>query len=118
MNRNKRLARQRRNRAYRVRNRVRGTAERPRVTVHRTNLHIYAQIVDDSTGVTLCEASSVSMKLPYGGNVAAAKSVGGELGRKASDLKIGQVGFDRGSFQYHGRVKALAEALRGAGIKF
>ncbi len=118
MNRTQRLERQRRNRAFRVRKRVRGSTARPRVTVHRTNLHIYAQVVDDESGRTLCEASSLSLKLPYGGNVAAARQVGAELGRKAADLKITQVGFDRGRFKYHGRVKALADALRETGIQF
>jgi large subunit ribosomal protein L18 len=118
MNRIQRLAKKRERRAFRVRKRIRGTAERPRVTVHRTNLHIYAQIIDDSVSRTLCASSSAALKLPYGGNVAAAKQVGADLGRRAKELKIERVGFDRGHFKYHGRVRALAEALREAGLSF
>ena len=118
MNRNKRLTRRRVNRAHRVRTRVRGRPERPRVTVHRTNLHIYAQLVDDETGRTICEASSVSLKLPYGGNVEAAKKVGEELGKRAREQNVEAAGFDRGPYKYHGRIKALADALREAGVKF
>ena len=118
MNRLKRMTRRRRNRAFRVRLRVRGTSERPRISIHRTHVHIYAQMIDDENGRTLCEASSVSMKLGYGGNVAAAKKVGEELGRKAKESNVGAAGFDRGAYRYHGRVKALADAVRGAGVKF
>jgi large subunit ribosomal protein L18 len=113
-----RLAHRRETRAFRVRKRVRGTPERPRVTVHRTHLHIYAQVVDDTAGRTLCECSSLSLKIPYGGNLEAARKVGAELGRKAKELEIAQVGFDRGRFRYQGRVRALAEALREAGVRF
>ncbi len=118
MNLGKRLARRRRNRANRVRKRVRGNAERPRISVHRTNMHIYAQMIDDESGRTVCEASSVSLKLPYGGNVDAAKKVGEELGKRAKDNNVGQAGFDRGPYRYHGRIKALAEGVRAAGVKF
>ena len=118
MNRLKTLAKRRKVRAFRVRNRVRGTDVRPRVSVYRTNLHIYAQLIDDESGRTLCAANSLSMKLPHGGNVDAAAKVGEELGRKAKDVNVERVGFDRGSYRYHGRVKALAEALRSAGLKF
>jgi large subunit ribosomal protein L18 len=113
-----RIAKRRRNRAFRVRRIVRGTPDRPRLTVHRTHLHVYAQVIDDATGRTLCQASSKSLGLPYGGNVAAAKAVGEALGKQAAGLKIGAVGFDRGSYRYHGRVKALADAVRAAGVKF
>lgn len=118
MNATKRMAKRKRNRAYRVRKRVEGTTERPRLSVHRTNVHIYAQMIDDVDGRTLCAASSVSMKLPYGGNVEAAKKVGAELGRLAKEANIELAGFDRGMNRYHGRVKALADAVREAGIKF
>jgi large subunit ribosomal protein L18 len=118
MNRLKRMTRRRRNRAFRVRLRVRGTSERPRISIHRTEMHIYAQMIDDENGRTLCEASSVSLKLGYGGNVEAAKKVGEELGRKAKDRNLSAAGFDRGAYRYHGRVKALADAVRGAGVKF
>ena len=114
----KRMARRKQNRAYRVRKRVQGTVERPRLSVHRTNVHIYAQMIDDIDGRTICAASSVSMKLPYGGNIEAAKQVGAELGRLAKEASIESAGFDRGMNRYHGRVKALADAVREAGIKF
>ena len=118
MNRLKTLTKRRRTRAFRTRARVLGTPERPRVSVHRTNMHIYAQMIDDESGRTLCAASSMTMKLPYGGNVEAAKQVGAELGRQAKELSVERAGFDRGSCRYHGRVKALADALRSAGLKF
>ncbi len=118
MNRLKRMTRRRKNRAFRVRRRVQGTADRPRISIHRTNLHIYAQLIDDENGRTICEASSVSLKLGYGGNVDAAKQVGEELGRKAKDHNVGAAGLDRGACRYHGRVKALADAVREAGVKF
>jgi large subunit ribosomal protein L18 len=118
MNRLKQLARRRRNRALRVRKRVRGTQERPRLTVHRTNMHIYAQLVDDDGACTLCSVSSQSLHLPYGGNVEAATRVGEELGRLARERNIEFAGFDRGATRYHGRVKALADAVRAAGVKF
>lgn len=117
MSRQKTLARRRLNRGFRVRNRVRGTASRPRVTVHRTNLHFYAQIVDDDAGRTLCACSTKTLELPYGGNVAAAKKVGEALAEKAKGLQIQQACLDRGSYKFHGRVKALVEALRAAGLK-
>jgi large subunit ribosomal protein L18 len=109
-------ARRRTNRAFRVRKRVRGTADRPRVTVHRTNLHFYAQMVDDAAGRTLCSASTKGLELPYGGNVAGAKKVGEDLAAKAKALGIAKACFDRGPYKYHGRVKALADTLRAAGL--
>lgn len=112
----KTVARRRQNRAFRVRKRVRGTAERPRVTVHRTNLHFYAQMIDDVAGRTLCSASSLGLELPYGGNVKAAKAVGEALAAKARELSITKACLDRGPYKYHGRVKALTEALRAAGL--
>jgi len=118
MNRLKTLAKRRQVRAFRTRKRVQGNAERPRVSVYRTNLHIYAQMIDDESGRTICEASSLTLKLPYGGNVDAAKQVGVELGRKAKEANVERAGFDRGAYRYHGRVKALADALRESGLKF
>lgn len=118
MNRLKTLAKRRKVRAFRVRNRVRGTDVRPRVSVYRTGMHIYAQMIDDESGRTLCQANSLSLKLPHGGNIAAATKVGEELGRQAKDVNVERIGFDRGSYRYHGRVKALAEALRATGLKF
>lgn len=104
-------------RKVRVRKKVQGTPERPRLRVSRTLNHIYAQIIDDSSGRTLVAESSVGMKIP-GGNVEAAKAVGKALGEKAKAKEIEQVCFDRGGRQYHGRVKALAEAAREAGLQF
>ncbi len=114
----KRIAKRRRNRAFRVRKAVRGTAERPRITVFRSLQHIYAQVIDDDQGLTLCSANSKSMKLGYGGNVDAAKQVGAELGRLAKEAGVEKAGFDRGPYRYHGRVKALADAVREAGVQF
>jgi large subunit ribosomal protein L18 len=114
----KRLTVRRRRRARHVRNRVRSDTSRPRISVHRTNKHTYAQIIDDETGRTLCAASTVGLKLEYGGNIAAARAVGEDLGEKALQLKIERAGFDRGPCKYHGRVKALADAVRAAGVKF
>jgi large subunit ribosomal protein L18 len=110
------IARRRKNRAFRVRRRVRGTADRPRVTVHRTNLNFYAQMIDDVAGKTLCSASSLALEIAKGGNVAAAKQVGETLAARAKELGIKKACFDRGSYRYHGRVKALADALRAAGV--
>ncbi len=118
MDRLKRMARKRENRAFRVRRKVRGSEARPRLSVHRTSKHIYAQIVDDLAGRTLVSASSVGLKLDKGGNVAAASVVGAALGEKAKAAGIARVGFDRGAFRYHGRVKALADAVRKVGIEF
>jgi len=105
-----------------LRKRLFGTAERPRLSVFRSHKNIYAQIIDDDRGVTLCEASTRSKELapglPYGGNVVAAKRVGEFLGRRAKEQNIERVCFDRGGFRYHGRVKALADAVREAGLKF
>ena len=118
MDRLKRMARKRRNRAFRVRARLRGGIERPRLSVHRTSKHIYAQIVDDENGRTLCSASSLGLKLAQGGNIAAATTVGAAIGERAKEAGITRVGFDRGANRYHGRVKALADAVRKVGIEF
>ncbi|HPO17122.1 MAG TPA: 50S ribosomal protein L18 [Candidatus Hydrogenedentes bacterium] len=104
-------------RKFRVRKKVSGTPERPRLRVNRTLHHIYAQVIDDTTGNTLLSESSVALKID-GGNVAGAKAVGKSLGEKAKEKSIECVCFDRGGRLYHGRVKALAEAAREAGLKF
>jgi len=88
------------------------------VSVHRTNKHTYAQMVDDESGRTLCTVSTLGLKLEQGGNVSAAKAVGEALGKKAVEMEITRVGFDRGRFRYHGRVKALADGVRSTGVKF
>ncbi len=102
----------------RVRTKVSGTAERPRLNVFRSNAHIHVQIIDDTTGTTLVSANSVEMKLENGGNIAAATAVGSEVAKRALAKGITEVVFDRGGYIYHGRVKAVAEAAREAGLKF
>jgi len=109
-------------RHHRIRRVVRGSVERPRLVVFRSVKHIYAQVVDDERGVTVAAAGSLSPELRdtlrTGGNVAAAKAVGELIARKAKAGGIATVVFDRGGYIYHGRVKALAEAAREAGLKF
>ncbi|MDO8964663.1 MAG: 50S ribosomal protein L18 [Coriobacteriia bacterium] len=109
-------------RQRRVRGKVSGTASRPRLRVTRTNLHIYAQLIDDVAGATLASASSVDPELrpalKSGADADAAKAVGGALGRRALEAGITEVVFDRGGRLYHGRVAALAEGARDAGLKF
>ena len=100
----------------RIREKLAGTAERPRLNVYRSLDHIYAQVVDDQTGQTLVSASSI--KLKSGGNVAAAKEIGKAVAEKAVAKGIKRVVFDRGGYLYHGRVKALADAAREAGLEF
>jgi large subunit ribosomal protein L18 len=106
----------------RVRETVRGTTERPRLSVYRSLKHIYAQVIDDIAGRTLAAASTadeqVRAQVSYGGNVAAAKVVGKAIAERALAAGVDKVVFDRGGYQYHGRVKALAEAARAAGLKF
>jgi large subunit ribosomal protein L18 len=104
-------------RRQRVRKHVSGTTERPRLSVFRSLKHIYAQIIDDSTGKTLASASSTSLKIP-GGNIDGAKAVGRAVAEKAKEKEITKVCFDRGGHQYHGRVKALADSAREAGLEF
>jgi large subunit ribosomal protein L18 len=109
-------------RHIRIRQRVIGTPERPRLAVFRSLNHIYAQVVDDTTGRTLAAVDSRApdfrQRAKAGGNVAAAKIVGELLAQRAKARGISRVVFDRGGYQYHGRVKALAEAARAAGLAF
>ena len=105
-------------RHLRVRRKVSGTPECPRLNVFRSNAHIHAQIIDDVNGVTLVSANSVEMKLENGGNIEAAKTVGAEVAKRALAKNITTVVYDRGGYVYHGRVQALAEAAREAGLKF
>lgn len=107
-------------RKARISGSVRGTAERPRLNVFRSVKHIYAQIVDDTSGKTLAAANSdqKEVSLKHGGNRAAATAVGKAIAGKAIAKGITQVAFDRGGYKYHGRVKALADAAREAGLKF
>ncbi len=118
------LARLRRKR--RVRKKIFGTSERPRLSVFRSAKHIYAQIIDDTRGHTLVAASSLTPEIrerlaelkKEGGKVAVAKAVGELLGKRAVEAGIKKVCFDRGGFKYHGRVKALADGARAAGLEF
>jgi large subunit ribosomal protein L18 len=102
----------------RIRRRVSGTAERPRLAVFRSLNHIYAQVIDDGAGQTLVAASSNEKGASKGGNIAGAKSVGQTVAERAKQKGIDAVVFDRGGYLYHGRVKALADAAREAGLKF
>ena len=104
----------------RVREKVVGTAETPRLNVFRSNENIFAQIIDDEKAVTLVSASSIDkeLKLENGGNVEAAAKVGELLAKRAKKAKINKVVFDRGGYQYHGRVEALANAARENGLEF
>lgn len=109
---------QRLRRHVRVRKNLSGTPECPRLNVFRSNAHIHAQIIDDVNGNTLAAASSVDMKLENGGNIEAAKKVGAELAKRALEKGIKKVVFDRGGYIYTGRVAALADAAREAGLEF
>ncbi len=103
----------------RIRRKLRGTAERPRLAVFRSVSHIYAQVIDDGEGKTLVSASSVDKGgKTGGGNVAAAKAIGKLVAQRAKEKGITKVVFDRGGYVYHGRVKALADAAREAGLEF
>ncbi len=102
----------------RVRAKISGTKACPRLCVYRSNKNIEAQIIDDDKRVTLVSSSSMSLKLENGSNVEAAKKVGEDIAKKAKAKKISKVVFDRSGYLYHGRVKALAEAAREAGLEF
>jgi len=111
-----RLRRQRR-----VRKKIHGTAQRPRLAVYRSNKHLVAQLIDDDSGRTIVSASSLEAEFrgkQSGGNVAAAKAVGGLVAQRAKQAGISKVVFDRGGFLYHGRIAALAEAAREGGLEF
>lgn len=102
----------------RIREKLAGTGARPRLNVYRSLNHIYAQVIDDESGRTLVSASSLAMKLKTGGNVAAAREIGKTVAERAVEKGIKQVVFDRGGYLYHGRIKALADAAREAGLQF
>lgn len=108
-------------RQARVRKKVRGTGERPRLNVFKSARHIYAQLIDDARGVTLAACSTLSSdaaETAYTGNVASATRVGKEIARLAIEKGISSVVYDRNGFLYHGRIKALADAAREAGLRF
>ncbi|MBI2826794.1 MAG: 50S ribosomal protein L18 [Planctomycetia bacterium] len=121
MNHEKTISRQRQRRRNRVRNRVKGDSTRPRLTVFRSHKHVYAQIVDDAASRTLVAASTVKKdlggSLSYGGNKTAAQAVGRAIAERALAAGVKEVAFDRREYQYHGRVAALAQAAREAGLK-
>ena len=106
-------------RRQRVRKTIHGTAVKPRLSVHRTNMQIYAQLIDDDAEITIAAAASNAKagKLKYGGNVAAAAEVGAKIAEKAKAKGITEAAFDRGAFRFHGRVKALAIAATKGGLK-
>jgi large subunit ribosomal protein L18 len=109
-------------RKYRIRNKISGTEVRPRLSVFRTARHIYAQVIDDNTGRTLAAASTLSGDLKGSisedDKIARAKKVGALIAKSCIDKKLGRVVFDRNGFLYHGRIKALADAAREAGLEF
>ena len=121
MNKNKFLGKQRKRRKSRVRKKVRGTADCPRLNVFRSHKHLACQLIDDSAGATLVAVSTYEPKLhkkvSYGGNCDAAKLIGQELGERALEAGIKRVRFDRGPARYLGRVSVLADAAREAGLK-
>lgn len=104
----------------RVRSKISGTAERPRLNVYRSNKNIYVQVIDDAKGVTLASASTLDKELNIesGGDVSAAAKVGELVAKRAAEKGISNVVFDRGGYLYHGRIKALADAAREAGLEF
>ena len=105
----------------RIRKKLMGTSERPRLNVYRSLNHLYVQVIDDLGGVTIAAASTAEGKKadrPTGGNVAAAKSVGKRIAERAKEKGVTKVVFDRGGYLYHGRIKALADAAREAGLQF
>jgi len=122
MRQQKRILERRERRKLRVRRRVTGTPDRPRLTVFRSNQNIYAQIIDDVAGRTLVASSSRDKQVrggtPYGGNKSAAETVGKALAEKALQAGIKKVVFDRNGYAYHGRIKALADAARKGGLEF
>lgn len=109
-------------RHQRVRKKISGTPEKPRLNVYKSNTNIYAQLIDDTTGTTILHASTLDADLKKGlentANLEAAKKVGEAIGKKAIEKGIEEVVFDRSGYQYHGKVKELAEAAREAGLKF
>lgn len=122
MNHDRAILRQRKRRSFRVRKRIRGSAERPRLSVFRSHKHVYAQVIDDGAGRTLAAASTADKDLrgevKYGGNKTAAAAVGKAIAERSIAAGVSLVAFDRGACQYHGRVAALADAAREAGLKF
>ena len=121
MKREKQIGKQRRRRRLRVRNRIKRDSTRPRLSVFRSHKHLYAQVIDDEAGRTLVAASTtqppVRGEVKYGGNRDAAAAVGKAIAQQALDAGIKQVAFDRREYKYHGRIAALADAAREAGLE-
>ncbi len=113
---------QRWRRTNRVRKKVRGDAARPRLSINRSNKHLYCQLIDDEAGKTIASASTrdkaLASKITYGGNVEAAKIVGEAIAERAKAAGVNQIRFDRGSYKFHGRVAELANAAREGGLEF
>ena len=107
-------------RHLRVRKKIEGTTERPRLNIFRSEKHMYAQVIDDVKGVTIAAASTLDkeLKMENGGNVEAARQVGALIAKRAKEKGVDKVVFDRGGYLYHGRVQALADAAREAGLEF
>jgi len=121
MSHEKRIGKQRTRRGYRIRNRLKRDATRPRLCVFRSHKHFYAQIIDDAAGRTLASASSLDKSLEglrYGGNKDAAAAVGKAIAQRALEAGVKEVVFDRREYKYHGRVAAMADAAREAGLVF
>ncbi len=122
MNHQKAIGKQRVRRRFRVRKRIQGTPDRPRLSVHRTLKHIYAQVIDDTQGKTVVAASTrdkdLASQIPNGGNKDSATAIGRAIAQRAQAAGVKQVRFDRGAFKYHGRIAALADAAREGGLEF
>ena len=122
MKKQKLVNKQRWRRSNRVRKKINGTADVPRLTINRSNKHLYCQLIDDEAGRTICSAStrdkSLSGKVSYGGNCDAAKVIGTALAERAKEAGVTAAKFDRGSYKFHGRVAELANAAREAGLQF
>lgn len=122
MDHNKKIGRQRKRRQYRVRKPLTGTADRPRLSIRRSHKHVYCQLIDDVSGKTLASASTMDKEVrgdvKHGGNKDAAIAVGKAVAAKASAVGVKSICFDRGPYKYHGRVAALADAVRESGISF
>jgi len=101
-----------------VRKKVFGTTECPRLAVHKSGKHVYAQVIDDTKGITLASSSTLALKLEITNTVEAAKQVGADVAKKAIEAKVKEVVFDRGGFVYHGKIAAVADAAREAGLEF
>jgi large subunit ribosomal protein L18 len=114
----KRLAVTRQRKRFRVRKKIVGTPERPRLSVFRSSKHIYAQMIDDLNGVTLAAAGTAKKAAAKGSTILAAMKVGKQLAETARAAGVSKAAFDRGHYKYHGRLKALADAVRAGGIQF